>query len=275
MEDVNKILNFYSTKLSNQIKKLSEPLQALELDGFWYSCIRDDGGFFQIGNRPDVAEVYFSNRLHVHNPFVCHPKNYHHNQAIMTGGFPDGPFQRAQKVVGERLGFHNIFFIYKGCGAQKHGLHFSSSKPNLPLDTIFLRHSNLLSSFADYFLQQWQENSRFMDSFMIDIASDMGEKFYQLNPKIQRLHDKAKTLSLVKEMGLLDAFAEALTAREEECAKEYLLGKTAGQIAAALGISRRTAEHHIENIKAKLGCTTKPQLFEKLEILQQFNLFSA
>lgn len=274
MEDVRNILNFYSTKLSDQIKKLAEPLETLELDGFWCSFMREDGAFFQIGNRPDVADVYFSNRLHLHNPFVCHPTNYYHNQFLATGGFPDEKFQQAQKVVGDKLGFQNILFIYKGCGAYKHGVHFSSSKPNLPLDTIFLRHASLLSSFADYFLQEWQENTRFMDSFMIDMASDMGERFYEINPKIQQLNNKTKMFSLLKQMGMLEAFAEMLTAREEECAEEYLLGKTAGQIALALAISRRTAEHHIENIKAKLGCTTKPQLFEKLKILQQFNLLS-
>jgi len=274
MEEIRKVLSFYSTKLSNQIKKLSEPLENLQLDGFWHSFVREDGGFFQIGNTPDVAEVYFSNHLYVHNPFVCHPKNYQHNQVLITGSFPDDKFQQAQKVVGDRLGFENILFIYKQCGSGMHCLHFSSSTPNIPLDSIFLQQSSLLSSFAEYYLAEWQQNFRFMDSFMIDIASAMGPKFFALNPKIQQLKNKAHTLKLLKKMGILDEFAfEELTEREEECAQHYLLGKTAGQIAAALKISRRTAEHHIENIKSKLGCSTKVELFAKLKTLQRFNLF--
>jgi len=276
MEDIKKVLAFYRTKLSNQIAKLSEALHTLQLDGFWYSYVHNDGGFFQIGNTPEVAEIYFSNHLYVHNSFVCHPKNYQHNQIIITDGFPDEKFHQAQKVVGDKLGIQNILFIYKQCGDHMHCLHFSSSKPNIPLNSIFLNNSSLLCSFADYFLEEWRPNFRFMDSFMIDIASDMGSKFYEINPKIQQLRDHSKALKLLKKMGELDEFSiEELTARELECAAHYLLGKTAGQIATSMHIARRTAEHHIENIKSKLGCSTKLELFDKLQTLQKFNLIGA
>jgi|GEM_PF-3666445 len=271
MEDVKTVLSFYNTKLNNQIKKLAEPLNNLGLDGFWYSYIQEDGGFFQIGNSPSVAEMYFSNYLYVYNSFVCHPKNYYNNQTIISEGFPDEKFQQAQKVVGDKLGFQNILVIYKQGGNGMHCFKFSSSKPQIPLNSIFLNNVDLLSCFADYFLDEWQPNFPSMDSFMIDIAKDMGSKFFELNPIFDRCKNKSNVLKLLKKMGIVDEFAfEELTAREKECAEHYLLGKTAGQIAYCLNISRRTAEHHIENIKSKLGCSTKVDLFAKLHKLQRF-----
>jgi DNA-binding CsgD family transcriptional regulator len=274
MEDINNVLAFYSTKWSDQFNKLSEVLKDLLLDGFWYSYVRQDGGFFQIGNRPDVAEVYFSNRFYVHNAFVCHPKNYQHNQALITSDFPDPNFHDAQKVVGNKSGMGNNFlFIYKQCGTDMHCLHFGSSQQNIPLNSIFLDNLQLLKSFSDHFLKEWTPHFRHMDSFMINIASDMGSKFYEINPKIRHLNDKSRALKVLRRLGLIDdEYYDTLTARELECIEEFLCGKTARQIGASLYISHRTVEHHLETIKSKLGCSSKLELFEKLQKLEKFNI---
>ena len=51
-----------------------------------------------------------------------------------------------------------------------------------------------------------------------------------------------------------------LTPREKECATWLILGKTAEETAAILGLSRRTVEDHLAAMKAKLGCSNKVQL---------------
>jgi DNA-binding CsgD family transcriptional regulator len=51
-----------------------------------------------------------------------------------------------------------------------------------------------------------------------------------------------------------------LTERQLEVAVLVAAGKTNRQIAEALVISERTAEHHVENILAKLGLTSRTQL---------------
>ena len=55
-----------------------------------------------------------------------------------------------------------------------------------------------------------------------------------------------------------------LTQKELECIDHLLVGKTAVEIAKALGISIRTAETHLSNIKDKLYCTSKSQLIAQL-----------
>ena len=50
-----------------------------------------------------------------------------------------------------------------------------------------------------------------------------------------------------------------LTDREREVLALVAAGKSNPQIAAALYISRKTAEHHVSRILAKLGVTTRAE----------------
>ena len=54
-----------------------------------------------------------------------------------------------------------------------------------------------------------------------------------------------------------------LSLRETQCLDRLALGKTAKEIAADIGLSHRTVEHYLENIRHKLGVENKHQLFLK------------
>lgn len=74
------------------------------------------------------------------------------------------------------------------------------------------------------------------------------------------------------ELGLLDAPKETsaekkfstLTQRETDTTQHLMRGLTAKGIARVLNISSRTAEKHIDNIKAKLGVRSKSELIQLL-----------
>jgi DNA-binding CsgD family transcriptional regulator len=92
------------------------------------------------------------------------------------------------------------------------------------------------------------------------------------------MHPLASSLTLLRKMGLLDADNNVsqlnqfsydvkvnevhLTKREIECLSYITKGYTAKQIAQVLGISYRTVEEYIANIKEKTGATSKAQLIE-------------
>jgi DNA-binding CsgD family transcriptional regulator len=50
-----------------------------------------------------------------------------------------------------------------------------------------------------------------------------------------------------------------LTAREQECLYWAAKGKTAGEIAAHVGISKRTVTFHVESVRRKIGVATTKQ----------------
>jgi len=55
-----------------------------------------------------------------------------------------------------------------------------------------------------------------------------------------------------------------LSPREHECSYFLLKGKSAKEIAQVLGLSYRTVELHLMNIKRKLGCRKVSALVVKL-----------
>lgn len=54
-----------------------------------------------------------------------------------------------------------------------------------------------------------------------------------------------------------------LSKQQIECLHHLVKGMTAKQTAKRMGLSYRTVEFYIENIKAKLSCTSRVDLIEK------------
>lgn len=66
--------------------------------------------------------------------------------------------------------------------------------------------------------------------------------------------------------------ASLLSLRERQCLKCLLEGKTAKETASELNISYRTVESYFENIKDKLNCYSKRELFTTAQILEKHDL---
>ncbi len=62
-----------------------------------------------------------------------------------------------------------------------------------------------------------------------------------------------------------------LSQREAECITCMIMGKTGAGAAKKLGISPRTVEFYVSNMKKKLNCTNKFDLIEKI-IASDFSL---
>ena len=58
-----------------------------------------------------------------------------------------------------------------------------------------------------------------------------------------------------------------LTERQLQCVKYLLQGKTAREIAEILGLSRRTVEYYLSNVKSRFECNNKVELILALSNL--------
>jgi len=84
------------------------------------------------------------------------------------------------------------------------------------------------------------------------------------------LQPLTQTLQLINKIGLLRSTytnnklndASIFSNRETEVLQQLVRGKSAKQIADCLYISKRTVEHHIENMKIKAQCSSKYELIE-------------
>jgi len=55
----------------------------------------------------------------------------------------------------------------------------------------------------------------------------------------------------------------ALSERETQCLYYLLTGKSAASTAKLLGLSPKTVEYYIENVKLKMACNTREELIKK------------
>ncbi len=112
-----------------------------------------------------------------------------------------------------------------------------------------------------------QEIRQFWDR--LGILEQIGEVQIQTDPvKPGYYADLLKSLGMEKY--LEKAFL--LTRRERECLQLLLQGKTAKETATMLDLSPRTVESYFENIKKKLSCSNKGELFSKAELLKKLEL---
>jgi DNA-binding CsgD family transcriptional regulator len=76
----------------------------------------------------------------------------------------------------------------------------------------------------------------------------------------------------VKDVDKLLKIAELLSKREKEVLRYLLSGKTAKESAIHMKLSFRTVEYYLENIKDKLGCINKRELFPYARLLEKIHL---
>lgn len=277
MENVDNLLQFYSSGLYHDFCKLAEPLnESFHLDSFFYSLTTPEGYFFQISNQVEVSRFYFSNNLFQYNPFICHPDNYRHNQIVITGGFPNRQFQKAQKLIKNKYGLENFLTVYKKESGFAHVLMFSSTQPDIPLNTTFVSNLASFQKFGDYFIQEWRKNLLRMQGYMINLGKLMGPKYFEINPLFRTQdQERLKKLQFLRRIGQInDHFITPaeFSPKELICINYFLRGKSAREIGEITGLSRRTVEHYLENIKSKVGCFTKSELFHRLEQYQHLEL---
>jgi DNA-binding CsgD family transcriptional regulator/predicted ester cyclase len=112
-----------------------------------------------------------------------------------------------------------------------------------------------------------QEIRQFWDR--LGILEQIGEIHVRPDPvKPGYYNELLKALDMEKQLER----AALLSTREQDCLDLLLKGKTAKETGNILGLSSRTVESYFENIKKKLKCTNKGQLFSIAEILKKLEL---
>ncbi len=68
----------------------------------------------------------------------------------------------------------------------------------------------------------------------------------------------------IEPLQLNSAYEIAFTKREQEIVRDYLQGKTAKEIAGVYAISAKTVEFHLANIKKKLNCYRRSDIYQAI-----------
>lgn len=254
----------YSGRYRYKLKKISETLfQAFDFSYFFYISISPERHCTFIGTNPDLIQHYWDEKMHYCNPFFVNTQDVK-SGLYLYDSVQNSDFQTSMQRMEIKYKAKHCALLtrndHRGCV-----LYGFATKPQISRhETFIFNQVSLLQNFTHYFENDMKSVLQNMAEQPVDLRSqlDVFAKSKELIlPKISLDKDKAE--AFLKEYS--DKSMPHFTAREKDVIKVFLKGKTAREIADDLSLSLRTVQHYIENIKNKLHCTTKSELFASLQ----------
>lgn len=236
---------------SNEIQAICQPLYTkFDINMFNYYRFFKSGHFYGLITTPDLVEHHTSNN-YVVTPTLNKPPVNNKFHYILLPDLDDGFSQ----VVQDYKRYFNVFYplyLY-----ERHHDYF---------DLFFYHYSGPVSGAFDYYisnmnhLEKWQLEFKEKATDLISLA----DKNRILIPDHLRAneHNYDFESKLISKDIRINPYH--LTNREMECARYLSKGMPAKLIAKILGISYRTIESHITNIKRKTNSFNKCDLMLKL-----------
>ena len=152
----------------------------------------------------------------------------------------------------------NIYTIYEKEVNHRHVYFFATSRENTGMIDFYINEKAVLDVFIKYFKEQ--------ASLLLNMENSNNLIKTALQIQDVKIREKKQNAQqFLDDIGYyVNKKNNALTNKEKECAKFLINGQSAKEAAIFLGISNRTVEFHINNIKMKLGCKNKAQLIKSL-----------
>lgn len=252
-------------KNEKKIKKVSEPLaQGFGLDTFWYYSLTKEGELCYLSNNAVIADYFYSNELYKGHPYFKTP------DLIKPGFFfaektTAADYTQTQGRLRDVVTMDQIFAVMNVEGGRVEGYGFATTK-NLPdLTNSIINNLYLFKKFIHYFHEEAGDVLKQMRKNSVDIAAECQKSFYEPTSYFDALASNSNPLSFSDQIDPKRfEMLNSLSVREKECLKWFLKGLSAPQIGKKIHLSSRTVEFYMNNIKNKLCCNTKQELFEVL-----------
>lgn len=253
-------LNHPSAQLSKEVQGICLPLfEGFGINAFSYSRVFPDGSRSELWSDPDALHHTFINKKYIAQNYT--PDNYNNNERyvyLMSKASQSreemGKMYVKQLLDQREIFDHdNCFLIVNKMPELCEYFIFYTSKQFETGVNFYLNHLHQLENFSSEFKEKAAKLIQLVDTDKI--VKPWRERSTN-DPNIQTV---SKSVNVKQE-----TFPSLLTKREKQVAQHIIEGKTALESAILLGISKRTVESYIDNIKNKYACNTKPQLVAEL-----------
>lgn len=267
------IVERYTVRYSDSIRKTTKPLRDnLGINCFFHIRIDNQGKLIWLGDRPDCAEYYVNQKYFVDDPCMSHPSSWESGFSLLKSVASD-TYKETFLSETENLFDFNSWIIFSEKTFESVSIFgFVSEKIN-HLEKIYLNHPNLLKLFAGHFKNEMHPAICQMEKEEISLIDLKRDKFFS-KMSIQSTLCPSAYRAFLQDINMKALLKKAalLSKRERECLKLLLLQKSAKETAIELNLSSRTIEFYFENIKNKLTCNNKNEVFAIGKELNDLNL---
>lgn len=243
----DRVIDFYLSKCQ-EIKDILLPiLQILSINDFSFYRIYPDNNRIFFSGSQSWLKNYFDK-----NYFVIQD----YNKIAEMSHFVPWLLWPKDDIIAQQLilDAHNNFDMGNAISIHKVQANYINvlSLRSTKYDTEAIYRYLMNLSQIEYHIVQFLEKAE-------KIIKEAESRYIIQVPELNKLVNKNKKF-------FREPFSrkKIFTIREEECLREIVRGKTSKQIANILGISFRTVEIHVQNIKSKLCVHTKSDLITKI-----------
>lgn len=223
-----------------------------------FGCLRifENGHILRIANKDGWTQSYFQhgfyNDLDLYS--MKHvPMNEQRFHSL--SGIPQS--EHCQMLYSE-FNIWNFLLVYERLSTYGDVWFFGTTRENTQIINFYLNNLNVLQHFIHYFKGKAEHLFDIRDSSKLILA--------KINPLKETIIEEVDSQNFIKKISHSKHYLNGkysgkfLSRREAECLFFFAQGRSMREIGEHFGLSPRTVETHINNIKIKLDCHTKGEL---------------
>lgn len=258
MSAVSTMIEQTSIKYDRLAKKLSRPLfDHFGITYFCYQWVSNDGHWFTLGNNPDWLLYSGEHQFYQFDPSLIKPHHYQSSSICFPQHHKHDDFQ--QIMIAKAIHVFDLDHALAIIEPNSLGCeYFFFSAPQKHRKVLDIYLAQLTTLRRDYLHHVKKEVKPVYEHCLAHSVN-----LNQINP-VGFNSQNIMTVELIdqQDMAFISAINNTppLTLREQDCLKLYRQGLTAKQTAQQMKLSHRTIEDYFENIKEKLGVTSKREL---------------
>ena len=271
---------FFGTKLyQKKFIELCKPIaKYLGITHVIYVNIDKHGNIFSICTHPNWVERFLEEQYYKLDPFMVHPNNIHNGFSFDNSSFDQEFKDRLLYDAIIKFNWCNSFaYIEKTTTGGYFGFDFGTTKDNYQIFNRLINETRIIKKIIrDLHNKLTLIIKKDLQENKMNFAALKGDLFHsQKGLVFNEQYEHQHKIQLLKEVGFLSCNDDQdfltkmfLSPQEINCLRNYLSTHSIKKVSKDLNLATTTITSYIENIKNKLNCTNKNELFEKAEILE-------
>lgn len=255
-------------KSSQTITEICKHLLVFDIHHFTYLKQYNDGGRIALSNKPQWIEDYYNLELFKSSLFENKPSSYQSKFEVWFGDYDLEVYRYGKQCYNTG---HSItitethkefceFFLFSTTPDNHKAINYLVSNIDILYHFIaFFKDKSclLLKKLTPYKIINYPFTQE------INVEQDNNTHFKDMDEKKRLFYYKTPIHKYMIESNHFPKVK--LTQRELDCITYLLENKTAEETASFMNISRRTVESYFENLKTKLNCNSKNELYTKMK----------